>query len=148
MKKYIGVLLLCFVSVSCMAQVAKEKEVQESVTHFFAALAARDSVAMKQWSTADLTLIEYGTVWNVDTVIRRGILQNTAADFKRIDEFAFLSSAIHGKMALVSYRLTSQIMANGRHIKAQWIESMNLLYEENRWKVKFLHSTLLSRISQ
>lgn len=140
--------MLCFVSASCMAQANQEKEVQESVKQFFAALAARDSVGMKRWSTADLTLIEYGTVWNVDTVIRRGILQNTAADFKRVDEFAFLSTAIHGKMALVSYRLTSQIMANGRQTKAQWIESMNLLFEDNRWKVKFLHSTLLHRSSQ
>lgn len=147
MKKYIGLFLFFFVSTSCVAQANKEKVVQESVKHFFAALAARDSVEMKRWSTNDLTLIEYGTVWNMDTVIRRGILQNTAPDYNRVDQFAFLSTAVHGKMALVSYRLTSQIMANGKQTKAQWIETMNLLFEDKRWKVKFLHSTLLNRTS-
>lgn len=147
MKKYIGVLLICFVSVSCLAQANKEKDVQESVKQFFAALAAKDSVAMKRWATTDLTLIEYGTVWNMDTVIRRGIVQNTAADYHRADQFEFLSTTVTGKMALVSYRLTSHITANGKKSKAQWIESMNLLFEDKRWKVKFLHSTLLNRSS-
>jgi ketosteroid isomerase-like protein len=147
-RKYIGVLLICFVSVSCLAQAKKEKEVQESVKQFFAALAARDSVAMKRWATADLTLIEYGTVWNMDTLIRKGIVQNTAADFHRTDQFEFLSTTVQGKMALVSYRLSSQISANGKQSNVQWIESMNLFYEDNRWKVKFLHSTLLNRSSR
>lgn len=140
--------MLCFVSVFCEAQTNKDKEVQKSVKEFFAALAARDSVAMKRWSTADLTLIEYGTVWNIDTLIRRGILQNTAADFTRVDEFEFLSTAVHGNTALVSYRLFSRIKRSGSETNVRWIESMSLLYEENRWKVKFLHSTLLNRSSQ
>lgn len=147
MKKSITVLFFWFVSGYCMAQAGSDRDVQESVKQFFAALAARDSVEMKRWSTNDLTLIEYGTVWNIDTVIRRGILQNTASDYNRVDQFAFLSTTVHGKMALVSYRLTSQIMANGKQTKAQWIETMNLLYEDKRWKVKFLHSTLLNRTS-
>lgn len=147
MKKSITVLLLWFASGYCVAQAGSDRDVQESVKQFFAALAARDSVEMKRWSTNDLTLIEYGTVWNMDTVIRRGILQNTASDYNRVDQFAFLSTTVHGKMALVSYRLTSQIMANGKQTKAQWIETMNLLYEDKRWKVQFLHSTLLNRTS-
>jgi ketosteroid isomerase-like protein len=141
-------LIFLFFAVPCAAQSNQEMEVQESVKQFFAAFSERDSVAMKQWATADLTLIEYGTVWNMDTVIRKGIVQNTAADFHRTNEFAFLSTAVHGTMALVSYRLTSQITANGKKSKVQWIESVNLLYEDKRWKVKFLHSTLLNRISQ
>jgi ketosteroid isomerase-like protein len=147
LKRYIGSLLFLFLTGVCIAQSNQDKEVQESVKQFFAALASKDSVAMKRWATADLTLIEYGTVWNMDTVIRKGIVQNTAADYQRADQFEFLSTTVTGKMALVSYRLTSHITANGRKSKAQWIESMNLLYEDNRWKVKFLHSTLLNRNS-
>jgi len=146
-NRCIVLLVLLFFAISCAAQSNQEKEVQESVKQFFAALSARDSVAMKRWSTANLTLIEYGTVWNMDTVIRKGIVQNTATDYHRTDQFEFLSTAVHGKMALVSYRLTSLITSNGKKSKAQWIESMNLLYEDNRWKVIFLHSTLLNRSS-
>lgn len=145
MKIYSCFFVFLIFALPCAAQSSQEKEVQESVKQFFAALSARDSLAMKRWATTDLTLIEYGTVWNMDTLIRRGIRQNTDMNFKRDDRFDFLSTDVIGKMALVNYRLSSSITRNGSHMNVQWIETVTLVNEENRWKVKFLHSTLLNR---
>lgn len=145
MKKICIFLLLLFVVVSSFAQSDREKEVQKSVKQFFAAFSARDSVAMKRWSTADLTLIEYGMVWNMDTLIRRGITENAVRNFNRVDRFEFLSTTVQETMALVTYRLTSFITADGRKMDVDWIESMTLCFVDQRWKVKFLHSTLLNR---
>ncbi|MGB4770725.1 MAG: nuclear transport factor 2 family protein [Chitinophagaceae bacterium] len=145
MKKSSIFLFLLFFVVSSFAQSDREKEVQKSVKQFFDAFSTRDSVAMKRWSTADLTLIEYGMVWNMDTLIKRGITENAVRNFNRVDRFEFLSTTVQETMALVTYRLTSFITADGRKMDVDWIESMTLCYVDQRWKVKFLHSTLLNR---
>jgi ketosteroid isomerase-like protein len=148
MRKHSIFLFLLLIGGTSAAQSDQEKEVQKSVKQFFAALAARDSVAMKRWATADMTLIEYGTVWNMDTLIRLVITDNTARNFNRVDRFNFLSTSVHETMALVTYRLTSYVTADGRKMDVDWIESVTLCYVDQRWKVKFIHSTLLNRSGQ
>lgn len=148
MRKYSIILFLLFIGGTSAAQSDQEKEVQKSVKQFFAALAERDSVAMKRWATADFTLIEYGTVWNMDTLIRLSIRDNAARNFNRVDRFKFLSTSVHETMALLTYRLTSYVTSDGRKMDVDWIESVTLVFEDNRWKLKFLHSTLLNRSSQ
>lgn len=147
-RKYTCVLVCLFISVSSMAQSdGKEKAVQEGLIQFFSAVSARDSMAMKRWATRDLTLIEYGTVWNMDTLVRKAVLQNTSADFSRTNRFEFLQTHVYGITAWVSYRLFSKIIRDGKETNLQWIESANLLFEDGRWKLRFLHSTLLNRKS-
>lgn len=131
-----------------MAQEGREKAVQETLVSFFGALSNRDSVAMKQLSTSDLRLIEYGTIWNMDTLIRKGIRMNTSPDFSRADSIVFMTTHVMDRSALVTYQLFSRITRSGSRNDVHWIESATLVFEDNRWKLKFLHSTLLKRSNQ
>ncbi len=93
MKKITLLILLLTASTVLKAQyiVTKEqKKVQETVVEFFDALSNRDSIALKKYSTTDITLHEYGEIWDLDILIDKAITQNTATDFKRSNTFDFI----------------------------------------------------------
>lgn len=124
---------------------SKQQAVQQTVVQLFDALSARDSVALKMYSTADISLYEYGQVWNLDTLILRAITLNQSPDFKRSNSFEFIKTEISKTQAWVTYRLQSVIIKDGKESTVQWLETVVLVKEEKRWKVKHLHSTLLKR---
>jgi ketosteroid isomerase-like protein len=119
--------------------------VQQAVIKMFEALSNRDSVSLKNYSTADITLYEYGQVWNIDTLILKAITLNQAADFKRTNSFEFINTTTDNTMALVTYRLQSAITKDGKTANVQWLETVVLVKTKEQWKVKHLHSTLIKR---
>lgn len=121
------------------------QQVQQAVVNMFQALSDRDSLALKSFCTHDITLYEYGQVWNLDTLIRKAITMNQSADFKRSNTFAFLSTTTGNNLAWVTYRLNSAITRDGKQTTAEWLETVVLAKEKKQWKVKHLHSTLLKR---
>ena len=148
MKKIIFTIIAISLSTLLQAQQSLTKNqqaVQQTVTKIFAALSNRDSVSLKNYSTADITLYEYGQVWNIDTLILKAITQNQAADFKRTNTFDFINTTAGKTMALVNYRLQSAITKDGKQATVQWLETVVLLKVKKQWKVKHLHSTLIKR---
>lgn len=139
------VLLLLSVITSAQNSIKEQGAVQQTVVKFFDALSSRDSVSLKAWSTADITLYEYGELWNIDTLIHKAIKLNTAKEFVRTNTFEFIHTTVDNKMALVNYRLQSVIMRDGKQATLQWLETVVLIKERNQWKVKHLHSTLIKR---
>ena len=105
----------------------------------------RDSVSLKNYCTAEITLYEYGQVWNMDTLILKAITQNQSADFKRTNSFEFITTAVDKNMAWLTYRLQSVISRDGKQSTIQWLETVVLVRERKHWKVKHLHSTLIKR---
>jgi len=148
MKK-ISLLLAAFsTSAILMAQEqlsTSQQAVQQTVSKMFDALSNRDSVSLKLYCTADFTLYEYGQVWNIDTLILKAITQNQATDFKRTNSFEFLNTKVNKNTAWVSYNLRSDITRNGKQGFAHWMETVVLIKEKGRWKIKLLHSTLIKR---
>jgi len=148
MKK-ISVLLIAFsMSAMLMAQEqlsTGQQAVQQTVIKMFDALSNRDSVSLKNYCTADITLYEYGQVWNIDTLILKAITQNQAADFKRTNTFDFINTTADKTMACVTYRLLSTITRDGKQVTVQWLETVVLVKEKKQWRVKHLHSTLIKR---
>ena len=122
-----------------------ELAVQQTVIKLFDALSNRDSISLKAHSTADITLYEYGQVWNIDTLILKAITVNQSADFKRTNTFDFINPATDKNMASVTYRLQSAITRDGKQSTVQWLETVVLIKEKKQWKVKHLHSTLIKR---
>lgn len=122
-----------------------QQAAQQTVVKLFDALSNRDSVSLKTYSTADITLYEYGQVWNIDTLILRAIILNQSADFKRTNSFEFITTAVDKNMAWVTYRLQSVIFKDGKQATVQWLETVVLVNERKKWKVKHLHSTLIQR---
>lgn len=121
----------------------EEQKVHETVVNFFEALSNRDSIALKKYASDDIVLYEYGSVWNADTLIRKAIKLNTASDFKRINNFDFISTTVDKNTAWTSYNLFSEIIQNGKKITKQWLETVIVLKKKKRWQIKVLHSTLI-----
>ena len=148
MKKLILLVIAISASIFLHAQPPyskEQQEVQQAVVNMFEALSSRDSVALKNRCTADITLYEYGQSWNLDTLISKTITQNTAADFKRTNAFEFIHTGVDKNTAWVTYRLQSVMTREGKQVTVQWLETVVVAREKNQWKVKHLHSTLLKR---
>ncbi len=148
MKKMSLFIILISVSTLLKAQQLMTKDqqrVQKTVVELFEALSNRDSVSLKTYSTTDISLYEYGQVWNRDTLIRKGITMNYATDFKRTNTFNFINTITDKKTAWVTYRLSSATTKDGIHETVNWLETVILAKEKKRWKVKHLHSTLIKR---
>lgn len=122
-----------------------QQNVQQTITLFFEALSDRDSVKLKKYCTPSLMLIEYGQVWNLDTLLRKAIVQNTAADFKRTNSIDFIHVATDKNMATATYHLRSTITKEGKQTALHWLETVVAVKEKKRWKIRTLHSTRLER---
>jgi ketosteroid isomerase-like protein len=122
-----------------------QQAVQQAIINFFDALSNRDSITLKNYSTADIILYEYGQVWNMDTLILKAITQNQSTDFKRDNSFEFISTTVDKTMAWITYLLQSVIIKDGNQTTVQWLETVALAKERKEWKVKHLHSTLIKR---
>jgi len=149
MNKKITLLLIAFLfSTVLMAQeqlTISQQEVQQTVIKMFDALSNRDSISLKNYSTADITLYEYGQVWNIDTLILKAITLNQSADFKRINSFDFINTNVDKITAWVTYRLQSVVTKDGKLATVQWLETVVLVKAKKQWRVKHLHSTLIKR---
>ena len=148
MKKISLLLIALSSSAMLMAQEqlsTNQQAVQQTVIKMFDALSNRDSVSLKLYCTADITLYEYGQVWNIDTLILKAITLNQSADFKRTNSFDFINITTDKTTAWVTYYLNSAITRDGKQATAQWLETVVLVKERKQWKVKNLHSTLIKR---
>ncbi|MEP7376451.1 MAG: nuclear transport factor 2 family protein [Chitinophagaceae bacterium] len=135
-------------TVSLWAQKAftkNQQAVQHTVMKMFDALSNRDSVSLKLYCTDDITLYEYGMIWNLDTLITKAIVLNTATDFKRTNTFDFINTTVHKDVAWATYNLQSEITGNGNQRLIQWMETVVLVKDSRGWKIKVLHSSLIKR---
>jgi ketosteroid isomerase-like protein len=148
MKKITLLFIAFVISATLQAQEAlttSQQLVQQTVIKMFEALSNRDSVSLKASCAADVTLYEYGQVWNIDTLILKAITQNQATDFKRTNTFDFINTTAGKTMVLANYRLQSVITKDGKQATVQWLETVVLVKAKKQWKVKHLHSTLIKR---
>ncbi len=143
MKKTILFLLSIFSVAFLNAQSKDENAVQQTVIKLFDALSNKDSSGLKDQCAADVKFYEYGEAWTIDFLIKNAIVKNTATDFKRTNKFNFLNTTINGNTAWTTYDLYSTIISNGKNISIHWMETVVLVKEKERWKIKLLHSTLV-----
>ena len=148
MKKIIFLTIAISVTTFLQAQELfskKQIEIQQTVVKMFQALSNRDSIALKSYCSPDITLYEYGQIWNIDTLIRKAITMNQSADFKRTNTFDFINIETDKTTAWVTYRLSSVITKENKETVIQWLETVVLSRHKKMWKLKHLHSTLLKR---
>lgn len=148
MKKTIFLLLITVYSGLLHAQenLSKDQQtVQQVVVKMFDALSKRDSISLKAYCSADIALYEYGQAWNMDTLILKAITQNQAADFNRVNSFDFIKTTTDKKIAWVTYHLHSAISRDGKQGNVHWMETVVMVKEKKRWKIRVLHSTLIKR---
>jgi ketosteroid isomerase-like protein len=138
------IFVICFTSTT-LAQTQSEKQQVQQVVHLvFDALSEGNIAKMEQAVTADVTILETGEVWTLDT-IRSYFRKPRPADFKRVNTLDFFQTEVQNKMAFVSYYNTADIHANGNNKTVKWLESAVLIKDDKAWKVKMLHSTRLEK---
>ena len=148
MKRILLIIIAIVFTVQLYAQqqVTKDQQMaQQAVIKMFDALSNRDSVSLKLYCAQDILLFENGQVWNLDTLITKAILLNTATDFERSNNFEFINTKTNKNTAWVSYNHRSDIRRSGKQAFAHWMETVVLVKEKSGWKVKVLHSTLIKR---
>jgi len=148
MKKTIILILAIYISALLQAQqqlTKDQQEVNQTVINFFEAISNRNSADLKDNCTVDILLFENGSIWNADTLILKAITLNTATDFKRINSFDFINTTVADNTAWVTYNLHSEITRNGKQSTMQWMETVIVIKEKQKWKIKVLHSTLTKR---
>lgn len=143
-------LLLVIISAAALLQAQEpltqnQQAVQQTVIKMFEALTNRDSVSLNLYCTRDIRLYEYGRVWTLDSLVSKAIILNTATDFKRVNTVDFISTETRKNTAWATYRLRSAITSNGKQSLLQWLETVILIKDKKKWKIKVLHSSLTSR---
>lgn len=122
-----------------------EQEVQQTITQLFDALTQRDAVGIKNYCTTDVRFYEYGQTWTLDTLINRAITKNTAPDFKRTNKLDFVNTTLQGDAAWATYNLYSEVTRDGKLTSLHWLETVVLVKEEKKWRIKVLHSSLVKK---
>ncbi len=144
-------LIVFIVSISVLTVKAQgelsgnQKAIQQTVEKVFDALSNRDSLSLKEYCAKDILLFEYGQVWNLDTLIRKAIKRNTSNDFKRVNTIEFIYTTVDKNVAWAAYNLHSEMMREGKQSTVHWLETVVLVREKKKWKLKVLHSTLIKR---
>jgi len=139
--------LLCITFIQAQQRKSRQQaDIQQTVINMFDALSNRDSASLKNHCSSDISLYEYGQIWNMDSLILRAITQNQSSGFTRSNRFEFIKTLIDKKTGWVTYRLESTITKEGQPTISQWLESVFVVKESKKWKVKHLHSTLIKRI--
>ena len=118
-----------------------QREVHQTVINIFDALSNRDTVMLKANCTADILLFEDGKVWNIDTMMRAIINLKKLNDYTRINKIEFIHTEIHNDVAWTTYHNQADIAANGKNRSVKWVETVILMRDGKKWKIKILHST-------
>lgn len=141
------IILISFSTLGMAQQVQTNDQlnVQKALINFFEALSNKDSVSLKNYCTKDLLLFEYGQVWNLDSLIRKAIVRNTAKDFKRVNTIDFITTTVENKTAWATYNLHSEIIRDNQKVTLYWMETIIAVKERKKWKIRVLHSTLVKR---
>jgi ketosteroid isomerase-like protein len=115
--------------------------VHQTVINLFDALSNRDTVMLKANCTADILLFEDGKVWNIDTMMSAIITLKKLNVYTRINKIEFIHTEIHNDVAWTTYHNQADINVNGKNRSVKWVETVILMRDGKKWKIKILHST-------
>jgi len=119
--------------------------VQQTIQNLFVALTNADTTAMKIFTTSNVRFYEYGEVWPMDTLIHKVMQSKSIPDFKRTNQFEFVSTTINKNTAWATYYLQSNFTRNGKEEPVKWMETVVLIKDKKQWKIDVLHSTRLPK---
>ena len=124
------------------SQTTEQSKVNDAIIAMFKGLAELSIEQIKNSSTEDLTILEHGEVWNMDTVEAK-INEMKLLNPSRVNSFEFIQTEIRDQTAWVTYWNKAYVTVNGNKYEYNWLESAVLVKQGDTWKVKMLHSTRL-----
>jgi hypothetical protein len=129
-------------SIQANAQI--EKEPQGVIESVFQALSDRDEVTLRSLCTKDIIIVEDAKLWTIDTLANY-IRKPLPEDYKRENQFKFLKHVVDDSIACITYENEARVSGKGKKFLIIWMETAVLIREENKWKLKILHSTTKER---
>lgn len=136
-------IMLMTATMAAQTPTKEQRVVRQTIENMFTALSNSDTLALKTYVTHDVNFIEYGQLWNLDTIVHKAMLGKRIPNFNRINSFEYVSTTIQQKTAWVTYYLQSTITKGRKEEIIKWLETVILIRNGNQWKINVLHSTRL-----
>ncbi|MCZ2479162.1 nuclear transport factor 2 family protein [Aquirufa nivalisilvae] len=112
----------------------------QPIIRFFDGFSQLNTALFRQNTTPDLILLEAGMIWNIDTLVNK-VKPNPTIAYERKNSFTFLTSEQKGDVAWVTYWNQAEIHRGDQIRNARWLESVVLVRQSGRWKIRLMHST-------
>jgi ketosteroid isomerase-like protein len=141
--RLILILAVLLIPALSFSQITERAKVNNAIEAMFKGLADLSIEQIKNSSTEDLTILEHGEIWNMDTIVAK-VNALKSLNPARVNSFEFIQTEIRDQTAWVTYRNKAIVTMNGKKSEYNWLESAVLVKQGNDWKVKMLHSTRLA----
>ena len=133
-----------FAILSTFLSTAQNQEIEITIHRFFEGLSQRNETAVNNVSSPKIVIIEDDVIWNLDS-LHKNISRKRPDDYRRINNLKFISTEVNKDVAWATYENEAKITGNGKSYLIRWLETAILLFTENKWKIKVLHSTTIER---
>ncbi|MEO0399929.1 MAG: serine hydrolase [Pseudomonadota bacterium] len=110
------------------------------VEAFFEALRRKDLEMLKSITTSDFVLFEDGRHWSAEVLMKA---LKSYPDSERDWIISQPRVEVSEPLAVVTYRNTGVFMNSGKRDTYEWTESATFRKEKGKWRMSFLHSTLI-----
>ncbi|MEE4198232.1 MAG: nuclear transport factor 2 family protein [Bacteroidales bacterium] len=117
------------------------QKVQDILQNYFNAVADRNWEELKAVSTNDMILLENGLEWNNDSLIQS--IEKYWQGFDLRFTLDFVSTHIDRNSAWIYYRNSATGVKDTIQAEIKWLESACFVKQNEEWKIKLLHSTLI-----
>ncbi|ALO13743.1 hypothetical protein L21SP5_00061 [Salinivirga cyanobacteriivorans] len=119
-------------------EIAKVKSVFES---YFDGISQFDYTAMRNACTPDCIIFENGVKWTVQDQI--DYLKNFEGKGTITYKFSDIQWVVKKDVAWTKYKNTADAVINGNPVHWEWLESATFAKKNGKWKMAFLHSTMI-----
>lgn len=148
MKKLIQIIGYGFISLllgkSDLLAQAPVDSLHQPIIRFFDGFSQLNTALFRENTTPDFVLLEAGMIWTNDTLVSK-VKPNPNMLYERKNSFTFLTTEQKGDMAWVSYWNQAVIRRGDQIRNARWLESVVLVNQSGRWKIRMMHSTPMNK---
>lgn len=133
------------------AQDKEASSVQEVIIEMFQKVFSEfNANKIQDYFTTDFEFFKDGEIFNSEETVV--LIENLGMQYEeeakngrildRKNDFNFLNTIIEENSAFIYYRNSAEFTLDGTIIaQIEWLESAYLIWENQQWKIRFLHST-------
>lgn len=153
--KVLFIISLFFFLYPLTAQTPEGIEVQSVIENMYEDIYSKSKInKIEDYFSNDATIFSDGEVFDFELwkSFIKNLSENLSAEnqngnvLERINHFDFLNILVSGNYASIAYKKTEDFIYNGtKLVQLNWLESADLVKENNNWKIKFLHTTRIKQ---
>ncbi len=153
--KALYIISLFFFLYPLTAQTPEGIEIQSVIENMYEDIYSKSKInKIEDYFSNDATIFSDGEVFDFELwkSFIKNLSENLSAEnqngnvLERINHFDFLNILVSGNYASIAYKKTEDFIYNGtKLVQLNWLESADLVKENNNWKIKFLHTTRIKQ---